>query len=148
MPADVDFRESEGRVYFVQTETGLKYPVHQVGASSGTLRILALMTALLGEGVGSLVGIEEPENYVHPAGLAAFAEHLLKARDRAQILITTHSPLLLDFLDDPEAVCVVRRDPEKGTVIVREQRPEAVREALEASGFRLGELHQTKGFGA
>ncbi|MGO8748901.1 MAG: AAA family ATPase [Thermoguttaceae bacterium] len=140
-------RESEDRVYFVQEEPGLKFSVHQLGASSGTLRMLALMTALFGEAGSNLIGIEEPENHVHPTALAAFAEYLLKARDRVQILVTTHSPLLLDFLNEPEAVCVVRHMGQNGTRVTRESNAEGVRQALEASGFGLGEFFETKGFG-
>jgi predicted ATPase len=150
LPSQIDLRESrdsEDRVYFVQHEPGLKFPVHQVGASSGTLRMLALMTALFGEAGSNLIGIEEPENHVHPTALAAFAEYLLKARERVQILVTTHSPLLLDFLNEPGAVCVVRHTPQDGTRVTRESNVEAVRQALEASGFGLGEFYETKGFG-
>jgi predicted ATPase len=150
LPTDIELRESrdsEDRVYFVQHEPGLKYPVHQMGASSGTLRMLALMTALFGETASNLIGIEEPENYVHPTALSAFAEYLKKARDHVQILVTTHSPLLLNFLDAPEAVCVVHHTEEDGTKVTRESNPDAVRQALEASGFGLGEFHETKGFG-
>lgn len=137
----------DDRVYFVQREPGLRYPVHQVGASSGTLRILALMTALFGETDSNLIGIEEPENHVHPTALKAFAEYLLKARHRVQILVTTHSPLLLDFLNEPGAVCVVRHSDQDGTRVSSENNAEAVRQALEASGFGLGEFYETKGFG-
>jgi predicted ATPase len=147
LPSEVELRESEDRVYFVQHEPGLKFSVHQIGASSGTLRMLALMTALFGETGGNLIGIEEPENHVHPTALAAFAEYLLKARDRVQILVTTHSPLLLDFLKDPGAVCIVRHMDQEGTRVNRESNPEAVQLALEESGFGLGEFYETKGFG-
>lgn len=150
LPSQIDLRESrdsEDRVYFVQYEPGLKFPVHQVGASSGTLRMLALMTALFGEPGSNLIGIEEPENHVHPTALAAFAEYLLRARDRVQILVTTHSPLLLDFLNEPGAVCVVRHTDQDGTRVTPESNSEAVRQALEVSGFGLGEFYETKGFG-
>jgi predicted ATPase len=148
VPEKIELRQQEddGRIYFVQYEAGLDYPVHQLQASSGTLRMLALMTAILGEDDVTLVGIEEPENYVHPNALEAFARYIQMAKDRVQILITTHSPLLLNFLDEPEAVCVVRRR-EKGTEVIREPEPTAVRKALEASGFGLGEFYETKGFG-
>jgi predicted ATPase len=118
-----------------------------MGVSSGTLRVLALMTALFGETASNLIGIEEPENYVHPTALAALAEYLKKAQDRVQILVTTHSPLLLNFLNAPEAVCVVRYDDQRGTQVTRESKPDAVRNALEASGFGLGEFYETRGFG-
>jgi predicted ATPase len=147
VPTRIDFHVSpEGRVYFLQTEPGLAFKVHQVGASAGTLRILALVTALLGEDEASLVAIEEPENHVHPSALAAFAQHLRAASERVQVVVTTHSPLLLDAIDSPEAICIVRRT-EQGTRVERESHPEAVRRALEESGLGLGELYETSGFG-
>ena len=148
IPAGIEPRESDDRFYFVQSETGLQFPVHQMGVSSGTLRTLALMTALLGEPEANLLGIEEPENYIHPSALSAFVEHLRAAQDRVQFMVTTHSPLLLDLLDDPACVCVVQRGDGEGTTIHREANPDGVRNALRASGFSLGEFHQTKGFGA
>lgn len=148
VPTEIEFvvSEDQDRVFFLQNEPGLRFRVHQVGASSGTLRILALLTALFGESEASLVGIEEPENHIHPAALKDFASHLLSASKRVQVLVTTHSPLLLDYLGTPEAVCVVRRT-EGGTRASRETHPDAVKEALEESGFGLGEFHETKGFG-
>lgn len=151
LPTDIELRgspDSEERIHFVQHEPGLKFAVHQIGASSGTLRMLALMTTLFGEDDRNLIAIEEPENYVHPTALASFAEYLLKARLRVQILVTTHSPLLLDSLDDPGAVCIVRRAGDDGTRVAREANPAAVRDALEASGFGLGAFYETKGFGS
>ena len=149
LPSKIEPRQSEDRdrFYFVQSEPGLHYPVHQMGVSSGTLRMLALMTALFGEAETNLIGIEEPENHVHPTALASFAGYLLKARDRVQILVTTHSPLLLDSLNEPEAVYVVRHTDQEGTRVSRESNPKAVHQALRASGFGLGEFYETKGFG-
>jgi predicted ATPase len=147
LPTEIEPRESEGRFYFAQREPGLQYWVHQIGASSGTLRMLALMTAILEESDGNLVGIEEPENHIHPTALAAFAEYLLKARERVQILVTTHSPLFLDFLNDPSMVCLVRRTQANGSEVTRETNVDGIRLALNASGFGLGEFYETKGFG-
>ena len=147
LPSTIEFWPFEGHYYFSQQEPGLKYPVYQRDASSGTLRMLALMTALLGEPETNLVGIEEPENYVHPTALSAFVEYMLEAREQAQLMVTTHSPLLLDFLDEPSTVSIVRRS-EQGTTVMREENPDGVRRALEESGFGLGEFHETKGFGS
>lgn len=147
LPTEIEPRESEGRFYFAQREPGLRHSVHQIGASSGTLRMLALITALLEETGSSLIGIEEPENHIHPTALAAFAEYLQKVRHRVQILVTTHSPLLLDYINDPAAVCVVRHDDQLGTQVNCEKDVNAIRRALEASNFSLGEFYETKGFG-
>ena len=58
-------------------------------------------------------------------------------------MVTTHSPLLLDFLNEPGVVSVVRRSDGKGTTAMKEKDA-----ALTASGFSLGEFHETKGFGS
>ena len=147
LPSNISTREIEGHYYFVQDEPGLRYPVHQMGISSGTLRMLALMTALHGHPEANLIGIEEPENYVHPTALSSFVEHLLDARERVQIMMTTHSPMLLDLIDDPAAVRVVSRRDEAGTNVESPKNADDVRRALVASGFGLGEYFETTGFG-
>ena len=148
LPSGIETRESEGRFYFLQNEPGLHYRVHQMGVSSGTLRMLALMTALLAEPETNLIGIEEPENYVHPTALSTFVQYLLNARKRVQFMVTTHSPLLLDYLNEPESVRVVQHRGERGTAVLPQENPDGVRKALEASEFGLGQYYETKGFGA
>lgn len=149
VPESIDFLTSDDddRVALLITERGLKYRIYQAGCSNGTLRMLAIVTALLGTPEATLIGIEEPENYIHPGALAAFTEHVLGSNSEAQLVLTTHSPHLLDVLDMPEAVILVRRSVDQGTKVTREPYPERVREALEASGFGLGEWHETRGFG-
>ena len=138
--------EDDDRYYFVQREAGLQYDVHQMGVSSGTLRILALMTALHTSAEATLIGIEEPENYVHPSALSSFVQYLADVGENMQLVITTPSPHVLDTLHDPEVVRVVRRDAALGTV-VESGDGKGVRQALDASGFGLGEYYQTRGFG-
>ena len=147
LPAELQPRESEDRFYFVQEEPGLAFPVHQMGVSSGTLRVLALVTALHAGDGANLIGIEEPENYIHPTALAALLDHLRDVQEHIQFMVTTHSPLLLDILDEPGAVRVVQRDTQSGTSVEDSKNPAAVRQALEESGFSLGEFYETKGFG-
>lgn len=70
--------------------------------SDGTLRTLGVLTALFQGNQDyspSLVGIEEPETALHPAASAALREALAKASTQSQIIITSHSPDLLDDLD-------------------------------------------------
>ncbi|MBI4604222.1 MAG: AAA family ATPase [Planctomycetes bacterium] len=149
VPETIEFRSSEedGRTYFVQREPGLGYPVHQVGASSGTLRALALLTAICDPEGLRLVGIEEPENHVHPNALDGLAGYLKEASQRMQVLVTTHSPQLLSHLDSPDAVSTVRRGKD-GTEVTRQEDPQAVRKALAAAGFSLGEYYEARGFGS
>ena len=148
LPLELEPKETEARrYYFIQREPGLACQIHQVGVSAGTLRILALMTALF-EGSGSgLVAIEEPENNIHPAALGDFTGYLERASSKTQVVVTTHSPVLLNFLDDPSSVSVVRRDGQKGTKVIPESNPEGVKTAIKEAGIRLGEFHETRGFG-
>ena len=148
MPQTIEPREEGGRFYFVQEEPGTRYPVHQSGSSSGTLRLLALMVALHASPKTGLIGIEEPENSLHPSALESLAGQVLEAAGRVQFLLTTQSPLVFDFLDRPEAVVVVRRDGAGDTTAEREVTPGGVSRALRESGFGLGEYYETKGFGA
>lgn len=55
-----------------------------------------------------LVVIEEPENSVHPWALRNLVEAFRTASKQKQILLTTHSPILIDQLK-PEEVWVVRK---------------------------------------
>lgn len=69
--------------------------------SDGTLRALGILTALLQSNVDyspTMIGIEEPETALHPAASAALREVLVQASRRTQVLVTSHSP---DLLDDP-----------------------------------------------
>ena len=74
-----------------------------INMSDGTLRALALLTALLqGDGESpSLIGIEEPEIALHPAAAGILWDAIDDAQDRAQVLVTTHSADLLDRSDVP-----------------------------------------------
>jgi predicted ATPase len=71
--------------------------------SDGTLRALGSLIAvaqLAGQGPQvSLVGIEEPETALHPAATAALMDGLREATEHTQVIITSHSPDLLDQMD-------------------------------------------------
>jgi predicted ATPase len=90
-------------------------------ASDGTLRIVALLTALQVEPRSSVISVEEPENGVYPGRLRKLVDYLRATTipsDRVeippQIIVTTHSPVLVAALrSQPEhlrVVDLVRRD--------------------------------------
>lgn len=64
--------------------------------SDGTLRALGLLVALNQEPSPSLIAIEEPEATIHPGALGAILDVIRAGSRKAQIVITTHSPELLD----------------------------------------------------
>ncbi len=67
--------------------------------SDGTLRVAGLLTALLQKPMIPVVGIEEPELTVHPGALPMVYQYLAQASEVSQVIITTHSPIILDVAD-------------------------------------------------
>jgi predicted ATPase len=64
--------------------------------SEGTLRVLGLLLAVFQQPPPSLILIEEPEASIHPGALGLIADVIRVASDRTQVIVTTHSPELLD----------------------------------------------------
>ena len=97
-----------GEVELRLKEGGVAIPARVL--SEGTLRMLGLLS-LTGVGEGpALVGFEEPENGVHPRRVQLIAE-LLKTQEtlrQTQYIITTHSPILPDLLEDSSLFAVRR----------------------------------------
>jgi predicted ATPase len=88
-------------IKFKQEMAGAKYPWHFLAQnmSDGTLRALGILVALFQgnrDYSPTLVGIEEPETALHPAASAGLREALLRASTHTQIIVTSHSPDLLD----------------------------------------------------
>lgn len=93
-------------IVFRQEVAGSKQPWHFFAAnmSDGTLRALGILVALLQPTNGPayrvpLVGIEEPEIALHPAAAGVLRDALRDACRKTQVLVTSHSP---DLLDDPD----------------------------------------------
>lgn len=97
---DFDFPEDfTGKVLLRLIEaSGQKITAYS--ASDGTLRFLGLLAALLGNQRSRFYFFEEPENGIHPNRLSLLLQLMEQgvANGSMQIVITTHSPLLLNFL--------------------------------------------------
>lgn len=68
--------------------------------SDGTLRFLFLIAVLASPDPPSLVAIDEPETGLHPSMFPIIAEYASQAASRTQLILTTHSPALLDAFGD------------------------------------------------
>lgn len=97
---DFDFPEDfTGKVLLrIEEASGQKTTAYS--ASDGTLRFLGLLAALLGNQRSRFYFFEEPENGIHPNRLSLLLQLMEQevANGSMQIVITTHSPLLLNFL--------------------------------------------------
>jgi len=106
--------------------------------SDGTLRVAGLLTALLQTPPLPVIGIEEPELTVHPGALPMLYDYLQQASEVSQVLITTHSPIMLDVVDvDRDAIFVVNRVGGKTEIKrVTDEQLQPVRQSL----LRLGDM--------
>ncbi|TYQ23305.1 AAA family ATPase [Pseudanabaena sp. UWO311] len=128
-------------------------PIPASDISDGTLRILAFLTALYQQDTPSIICFEEIENGVHPWLLHKMMELLKLVSTEGitgkpvQVLITTHSPVLLNYVE-PHQVRAVELDNE-GKTQVHNLPTDSVRfqKALEAYDGSLGELWFTNQFG-
>src|SRR5579871_376864 len=102
---------SGGIIQIYVREKGMSTPVSGLGLSDGTLRWLCLLAVLLDPEPAPLVCLEEPEAGLHPDAIRMVAELLVEASSRTQLIVTTHSPALVDALgSQPESVVVCERD--------------------------------------
>ncbi|HLW77420.1 MAG TPA: AAA family ATPase [Bryobacteraceae bacterium] len=129
---------------FRQQMTGSKAPWRFFAAnmSDGTLRAFGILVALFqaGNGAGAipLVGIEEPEIALHPAAAGVLLDALKEASQTTQVIVTSHSPELLDDPDlDPDALLAVSADSGSTHVAPVDK---AGREAVKRRLYTPGEL--------
>lgn len=128
---------------FRQDMSGSKHPWHFMAQnmSDGTLRALGILVALFQgnrDYSPTLVGIEEPETALHPAASAALREALVRASRHTQVIVTSHSPDLLDDRDIPaETLLAVLSERGETRIAPLDH---AAREALRQHLFSAGEL--------
>ena len=121
---------------FVQ-ERGGQVTVPATRLSDGTIRYLSLLAILCDPQPPPLVCIEEPELGLHPDILPGLAKLLLEASERCQLVVTTHSEVLVDALThEPESIVVCEKE-EGQTKLKRLSRSE-LQHWLDK--YRLGEL--------
>lgn len=122
--------------------------------SDGTLRALGVLTALFqsSKTEGSrvpLVGIEEPETAVHPGAAGILRDGVRAASEVAQILVTSHSPDLLDDKEiaDENILAVVNLDGETRIGSLDEAGKTAIRDRLYTAGelLRLNQIEPDEG---
>jgi predicted ATPase len=109
--------------------------------SDGTLRAIGVLVAAfqsISGHVVSLVAIEEPESAIHPGAAVRLMDALLEASNQSQLLLTTHSPDLLEHPDlQPDSILAV--ESQQGTSIIGGVNART-RTALKENLYTVGEL--------
>ena len=113
-------------------------PILAKFASDGTVKLISYLTLLYDPQPPQLIGIEAPENHLHPRLLIGFVEDCIKACMGAQCIITTHSPRFVNEFT-AEEVWVLYRNEQGWTVCKRASEMLGVEQLLEA-GAKLGQL--------
>ena len=128
----------DGRLLLQIKDAPFSHPVLARFASDGTLKMLAYLVMLNDPSPPPFIGIEEPENFLHPRLLPELAEECRAAIAQTQLLVTTHSPFFLNGLR-PEEVRVLWRDVQGYTQAQRASDLHGV-QAFVAEGALLGQL--------
>lgn len=135
----------DGRLLLAIKDAPFDNPVLARFASDGTLKMLAYLVLLHDPEPPPFIGIEEPENFLHPRLLYGLAEECRAASERGQLLITTHSPFFINALR-PNEVRVLYRDERGYTQACLASEIRGVRELVE-EGALLGHLWLEGHFG-
>lgn len=112
-----------------------------VQISDGTLRIFGILLALYQNPAPPFIALEEPEQTVHPAILSMLSEAFREVSERTQLLITTHSPYLVDFFAAEEIRIVSMQNGKTRISPIKSSQVESVKENL----ISLQELMMAEG---
>lgn len=133
----------DGRTYIAVRESPFPTPFDSHQVSDGMLKFLAVVSVLSSPTPPISILLEEPENFIHPRLLDFIVD--LARKCEAQVLMTTHSPYLVNQLKPEELIVVEKRDGK--TECRRIKDVDRLKKSLEQSGFLLGDLWYEGEFG-
>jgi predicted ATPase len=136
---------ADGRLLLRLKDAPFQEPILAKFASDGTLKMLAYLIVLYDPHPPLLIGIEEPENHLHPRLLPVLAEECLQASNRSQMFVTTHSPFFVNGLK-PENTWVLYRDQQGFTQGINTAKIDII-PLLMKQGALLGQLWTEGHFG-
>ena len=135
----------DGRLLLQIKDAPFDQPILSRFASDGTLKLLAYLVVLNDPDPPQFIGIEEPENFLHPRLLPELSEECRRATEHSHLLVTTHSPFFLDTAR-PEEVRILYRDEHGYTQATRAADVPGVIEFVRA-GASMGHLWLEGRFG-
>ena len=137
-------QQAEGKgIYIEFVGGGQLVPASQL--SDGMLLVLAYLTVLHLPEPPRLLLVEEPENGIHPARLQdvlTILRDLVKEQTHSQVILTTHSPYIVDLFE-PDEVTLCQQGEDGSVSVSRLSKSQAVRKQLDV--FTLGEIWTAEG---
>ncbi|RKU06732.1 ATPase [Candidatus Poribacteria bacterium] len=128
----------DGRRLLKIKDAPFEQPILAKFTSDGTLKLLSYLILFHDRQPPQLIGIEEPENYLHPRLLTGLVDACRVACMMSQFMITTHSSRFVNELY-PDEVWVLYRDEQGFTVCKRASEMQGIEQLLDA-GRKLGKL--------
>lgn len=135
----------DGRLLLQIKDAPFQTPIMSRYASDGTMKMLCYLIVLMDPNPPRFIGVEEPENFLHPRLLPELAEECRRASDTSQLLVTTHSPFFLNGIR-PQEVRVIYRDEEGYSQVQRAADLQGIQEFVQA-GASMGHLWLEGRFG-
>jgi predicted ATPase len=116
--------------------------------SDGTLRTLGLLTSFYQYNAPYKIGIEEPEQMIHPGALQVLQEAMVSfvsaaTRHQRQVFVTTHSPTFIDLFDPEDIIWARLRGGTTECGSIRKRQLDIIKRQL----FSAGELLLAEGIG-
>ena len=111
--------------------------------SDGSVRMLSWAIALLSPEPASLLVIEEPEIGIHVAWMPALAKWIKEASNHTQLIVSTHSPDLLDQFTDmlPNLLVFQESSSRKNRFAINRLQPEKISDRIK-QGWQVGDLYR------
>jgi len=133
-PRPVFTDDKDVRLYFIERSGNKELILSPSSVSDGFIRMLTILTAVYLLGMSTIV-IDEIENSLNLKYIERLVD-VMRHSD-SQFIVTTHSPLIIDFMDPSEIIIL---DKEKGeTKVNKVQEPEKLKEKLAEEGILLSE---------
>jgi predicted ATPase len=141
-------KTEDGRLLIQFNDRGYLDPFYAQDMSEGTLKLFAYLLLLQDPNPPALIGIEEPENGLHHQLLEPLAleiKDVAKQPNGPQIILTTHSPYLIDALQ-PKDVWIMEKNDQGLSSLTCASDIQSVNE-LHAEGIPMGSLWYSNHFG-
>jgi predicted ATPase len=144
--AIVPVRSQPGRRGLSFREAGIRGALPEMAVSDGTIHTLALLVALespprIALRRPQILALEEPENAIHPWALGTVLGRARRrsSAGRRQVLVTTHSPIVVDSIP-PRSLFVVERTGDTTSITPALSIRGNLQQRLDATGMTLGEV--------
>lgn len=101
MPKDLPLKATD-QVYLMRVvDKYLNQPIRFENLSDGTKRIFLLLTCIILSDINNLtlIGIEEPENSIHPSLLQSFLRVISQLQGNCKVVMASHSPFIVQYMD-------------------------------------------------